>query len=72
MKLDLHGVKHENVSRLIDHFIWDNLQRSVQQVIIVTGNSPIMKKIVNDCLMEYNLNSYEHSSNSGLLIVDLI
>ena len=72
MKLDLHGVKHENVSRKIDTFIWDSFGRSLHQVVIVTGNSPEMKKLVNKCLDEYGLVSYEHSLNTGVLIVDLI
>jgi len=72
MKLDLHGVKHEHVSKLIDNFIWDNIQRSVQQVIIVTGNSQTMKDLVTKCLSEYSLKPYNHTLNNGVMIVDLI
>ena len=72
MKLDLHGVKHEDVSRKIDVFIWDNMQRSVFQVVIITGKSESMKELVQKCLKEYGLIGYEQLVNTGILIVDLI
>ena len=35
MKIDLHGVKHENVSRYLDIFFWEMLQKKVTQVEVI-------------------------------------
>lgn len=72
MILDLHGVKHENVQRQIDVFIWENMQKKVSQIKIVTGNSAPMKSIVSECLVEYGLSPREELLNSGTLIIDLV
>lgn len=53
-KLDLHGVKHQNVSRLMDAFLWENLD--VYPLQIITGNSQEMKDVVISVLDEYGHN----------------
>ena len=69
--LDLHGVKHEDVSKILDAFIWENMKLKERHIGIVTGNSEHMKKIVNDLLKEYGYVSEQSMVNSGLLYVTL-
>tara|TARA_R110000772_G_scaffold95789_3_gene194150 strand:- start:2544 stop:2777 length:234 start_codon:yes stop_codon:yes gene_type:complete len=51
-KLDLHGVKHQDVQRAVDSFLWKNHDNL--PVIIVTGNSESMKKEVINIIADYN------------------
>ncbi len=41
-KLDLHGVKHNDVSRKVDKFIGDHLQWGTNEVEIIIGHSDRM------------------------------
>jgi DNA-nicking Smr family endonuclease len=69
MKLDLHGVKHADVSKELDSFLYEHLQTKHLKVEVITGKSTAMKKIVKDLLGDYNL---EVSSElEGSLIIDL-
>jgi DNA-nicking Smr family endonuclease len=69
MKLDLHGVKHADVDKELDSFLYEHLQTKNLQVEVVTGKSTTMKKIVKDLLVDYKL---EVSSElDGSLIIDL-
>jgi len=70
-KIDLHGVKHEDVARLLDPFIWQNMKLGIRYIEIVTGNSDSMKKVVNDILSEYGYASEQSLTNSGTLYVTL-
>jgi len=51
MELDLHGVKHEDVPKKVEEYIYSN------QVpySIVTGNSARMKEIVIEVLKKYDM-----------------
>lgn len=71
MKLDLHGVKHENVSNEVDRFIWEAMQRNVSQIEIVTGNSEQMKNIVRECVYDYGFKCSEGLVNWGALTIFL-
>ena len=71
-ELDLHGVKHENVSQLLDSFIWVNMQNKANGIKIITGNSPEMKKIVFDIVREYGFEAVESYGNSASMCVDFI
>jgi len=54
VKLDLHGVRHEEARRRTIRFIeanWDN----GNELEIITGHSPRMKGLVMEVLQEYNL-----------------
>jgi len=69
MKLDLHGIKHANVSKELDSFLYEHLQTKNLQVEIVTGKSSAMKNIVKNLLVDYGL---EVSTDlEGSLIIDL-
>ena len=53
-KIDLHKVRHEDVKQKVIRLIEDywNTDTRIQ---IITGNSPVMRKIVTDVLKEYDL-----------------
>ena len=56
-RLDLHGVRHEDVHgkvvRLVEKY-WD----TEEELVVVTGHSKKMQKIVIDTLDEYGLEYY--------------
>jgi len=70
--LDLHGVRHIDVSREVDKFIGSHLMGGSKSVIIVTGNSNEMKKIVGKTLADYGLNFTDSWGNSGEVAVSLV
>jgi hypothetical protein len=63
MKIDLHGVKHEEVQGILDDFIFNEKP----PFEIITGNSMEMKNIVFSVLKEYKLNYFK--INEGSLVV---
>jgi DNA-nicking Smr family endonuclease len=69
--LDLHGIKHVDVQRMVDEFMWDQIQKKSSSVEIITGNSDQMKLVVKESLIDYNLNPYEEIFNQGKIIVKL-
>lgn len=71
MRLDLHGVKHEDVVRQVDKFIWECMQSGISQATIVTGNSDPMKHIVNQCLNEHGLHAHPFFNMGGSITFDL-
>ena len=52
--LDLHGVRHEGAKKLTIAFVEGHLG-TAENVEIVTGHSPKMRKIATDVLDEYGL-----------------
>lgn len=70
--LDLHGVKHEDVGRMLDKFFWENMQKNIGCVKIITGKSDEMKKIVNEVMIEYGFPCEEDWFNCGILNVTLL
>ncbi len=71
MKLDLHGVKHENVTREIDNFLWECMNKKVTQIEIITGNSSIMRELVDSCISEYGFSVNPHFIREGSILIDL-
>lgn len=59
-ELDLHGVKHEDVHRIVDRHIYLN----TPPFKIITGNSSRMKELVEEVLDEYNYKSMGWESGS--------
>ena len=51
-KLDLHGVRHNDVERLVENFVLLN----EPPLTIITGNSHRMRQIVINCLMNNDIN----------------
>ena len=56
IKLDLHGVKHEDVKREIIKFIESHwFDDPMPELIIITGHSNKMIEIVTEVIGEYQL-----------------
>jgi DNA-nicking Smr family endonuclease len=68
-KIDLHGIKHENVQKELDQFYWKMMQRGHSEVEVVTGISHIMKDIVKKVSEDYNFTVQDIPLNPGALIV---
>ena len=65
MKLDLHGIRHEDVDRLVENFI---LLSDVPSKI-VTGNSDRMKELVKNVIERHGFDWKYDEPNYGCLIV---
>jgi len=64
--LDLHGVRHHEVDRLVENFVLT----SPLPARIITGNSPTMKHLVLVVLDRHGLSSSSETDfNLGSLIV---
>jgi len=50
--LDLHGVRHAEVDRLVENFVLLN----EPPLTIITGNSQRMMEIVVNCLVTHDVN----------------
>lgn len=71
MKIDLHGVKHEDVQRRLDVFYWEVMQKNISRVEVITGVSQRMKDIVREVTKDYGFTIIENPINIGSLFVDL-
>lgn len=69
--LDLHGIKHVDVPREIDKFMGEHLMSGTKSVIIITGNSDMMKKIVGQTLSDYCMEYIESWFNTGEVLINL-
>jgi len=65
MKLDLHGIRHEDVDRLVENFI---LLSDVPSKI-VAGNSDRMKELVKNVIERHGFDWKYDEPNYGCLIV---
>lgn len=70
-KIDLHGIKHENVQKELDQFFWSMMKSNHSEVEVITGISSMMKNIVKDISKDYNFNVKEAPFNPGSLIVKI-
>jgi DNA-nicking Smr family endonuclease len=70
--LDLHGIKHSEVQKHLDSFIWENMNKGSNEIEVITGISEQMKKIVRDIVIDYNMNCYEEPLNPGKIIIKLV
>ena len=55
--LDLHGLKHEHVYRIVDQFIGGHIIKRTSEISIITGRSIKMKEIVSEILTDYHNSS---------------
>lgn len=69
--LDLHGVKHVDVPKLLDQFLWEQMKKNRNEVEIITGISNTMVEIVINNLKDYDFTYNEAWQNPGKLIVKL-
>lgn len=70
-KIDLHGVRHEQVMRKLDSFFWEMMQKNRSEVEIITGISDRMKEIVRKTCEDYKFIVNDHPTNIGCLIVKI-
>jgi DNA-nicking Smr family endonuclease len=70
--LDLHGVKHADVPKLMDQFIWEQMNKKVREIEIITGISQAMKQVVIKNLKDYDFIYNEVWNNPGKFIVSLV
>jgi hypothetical protein len=65
-ELDLHNVRHHQVERLVENFIFLNSP----PVRIITGNSPVMQRMVREILDRHKFTyDVESDWNLGAIIV---
>lgn len=69
--LDLHGLKHEQVPRIVDKFIGDHIQLETDFISIITGHSLRMKEIVAHVCKDYDIKWSEEWGNAGKMVLDL-
>jgi hypothetical protein len=69
MKIDLHGVKHAEVSRKLDVFLWNAMQRGNKNVEVITGISHKMKELVKETCKDYGFNVID--LHVGSLLVEI-
>lgn len=69
--LDLHGIKHQRVKKVIDDFIWDCIKSDISQIKIVTGNSSDMKEESCSIIKEYGFSPSKFFNYNSYYIVDL-
>jgi DNA-nicking Smr family endonuclease len=69
--LDLHGLKHEQVPRIVDKFIGDHIQLGTTSISIITGHSLRMKEIVAHICKDYDIKFTEEWGNAGKMVLDL-
>lgn len=67
--IDLHGVKHADVQRILDQFFWEMIQKNITQFRVITGFSSTMKNIVKDVCDEYGFEVEDEFHNHGSLII---
>ena len=51
-KLDLHGIKHNEVMSLVQDWVITEYNKGYRDLQIVTGNSEVMKSLTCDALDE--------------------
>ena len=63
-KLDLHGIKHEDVDRIVENFILLNKA----PMKIITGNSEKMMELTLDVLNRHDFD-WERWANSYVIVL---
>lgn len=70
--LDLHGIKHSDVNRVLDDFIWECISNNISQATIITGNSSTMKSIAIQVIDEYGLEPSKYWNFDSYFTIDFI
>ena len=63
-KLDLHGIKHEDVNRVVENFVLLN----ETPLNIITGNSTMMREVVVEVLEKHKF-VYENLISQSVITV---
>lgn len=64
-ELDLHGIKHEDVDRIVENFVLLN----ELPVRIITGNSMKMIELTKKVIERHQLKWEHHNPNFGAMII---
>jgi len=70
-EIDLHGVRHSEVKRQLDIFIWQGMQKGRSEIHVVTGISSAMKTLVEETASDYGMKCEETWGNPGSMIISL-
>jgi len=62
-KLDLHGIRHSEVTKFVDQFIYANLNKL--PIEVVTGYSDKMKQLVIESVEDHGL-EYQIGDSLGI------
>ena len=65
MKIDLHGIRHRDVDRLVENFILLNQEKAPLE--IVCGNSQKMNNLVMEVIRRLDCENYERLQ--GIIMV---
>ena len=65
MKIDLHGIRHRDVDRLVENFILLNQKKTPLE--IVCGNSQKMINLVMEVILRLDCENYEQLQ--GMIMV---
>ena len=67
-KLDLHGIRHEDVDSIVENFVLSHQDEMPLEIIY--GNSPDMHRLVEKCLDRLGFSQHQGYQNSyGRLLV---
>jgi len=64
-ELDLHGIKHEDVDRIVENFV----MLSELPIRIITGNSSKMIELTKKVIERHQLKWEHHNPNFGAIVV---
>lgn len=70
-KIDLHGIRHNEVKRVVENFIYQHLQDGTKEIEIVTGQSLEMKQLVKEIAEDYNMTAKDVWGNFGSMVIDM-
>lgn len=70
--LDLHGVKHEDVQKVMDSFLYENMKVNKREVHIITGISNQMKEVVSNVAKDYSMTVENDPINPGKVFIRLV
>lgn len=70
-KLDLHGYKIDKTTDVVDSFIYDHIQFGSKQLEIMTGDSKVVKSVVEEVVENYGLDCKPHVYNPNVLTITL-
>jgi hypothetical protein len=69
-ELDLHGVRHGDVSDAVHRFVNDHWVVG-WRLLIITGNSQEMRRLVVGVLRMYDVGWWDSEWNPGVIVVDI-
>ena len=70
-KLDLHGYKIDKTTEVVDSFIYEHLIFGSKQLEIITGDSRVVRGVVQEVVENYGLECKPHVYNPNVLTIDL-